>query len=118
VTCPTCASTVAAVLRYRIVNGESVGTCDMCSNVRASDGALPDVYLGSGGGIKYDEHLAWGHTGNKAVDDRCEGKPIPYSTKREKALAMKLAGVRQADSAERQRGARNESHLHRRTYFI
>jgi len=67
----------------------------------------PDMYLGGKGGIQTDENLCGS-----------DGQPIPFSTKREKAAIAKRLGLRQADSAERQHGARNESHLHRKKYFI
>lgn len=55
------------------------------------------------------------HVGRRAPEF---ARPIPFHTKRDKALAMKIANVRQADSAERQHGARNEEGTRRRTYFF
>lgn len=79
--------------------------CDICSNVAPV--WLPDMYLGTSGGIQTDENLCG--------DD---GNPIPFQTKREKAIIVKQLGLRQSESAERQHGMRNESHLHRKKYFI
>lgn len=106
--CNNCNTNLAA--RVRIVidanTKEKYEMCDICSNTPPV--WLPDVFLEKGGGERSNEHLCNPQT----------GEPIPYSTKREKAAIMNMLKVRQADSAEHQHGARNESHLHRKTYFI
>jgi len=84
-------------------DGKKWEYCDVCGGMAPV--WLPDVFLGNGKGIKADENLCG--------DD---GEPIPYQTKREKAVIMKMRGLRQADSAEHQHGSRNETK--RRTYFI
>ena len=66
-----------------------------------------DVYLGPGGGIKTDPNIC----------DPKTGREIPFVTKQDKAVAMRIAGVRQSVSAERQHGYRNEMYLHRKKYF-
>lgn len=102
--CDTCGYPYATGVRIGYTDGKRWEYCDHCSDVKFS--AEPDIYLGSKGGIQTDENIC---------DDN--GTPIPFSSKREKAAIMKRLGIRQADSAERWHGARNESHLHRKIYF-
>jgi hypothetical protein len=99
--CNTCSSDVAARVKVWIdKEGKSWEACDICSKLPAFWN--PDVYLGGPGGHEQtDEQLCNPKT----------GEPIPFSTKREKAAIMNMLGLRQADSAERQHGSRNESHL-------
>jgi hypothetical protein len=105
--CNTCNTTAAARIKIGYdKTGNKYEICDLCSNVAPV--WLPDVYLEGNGGIQTNENLCNPKT----------GEPIPYSTKREKAAIMKMLKVREADSAGHQHGARNESHLHRKTYFI
>jgi hypothetical protein len=105
-TCGTCLSDKARAVSVRYREGKWHDFCDVCSDVRVQ--GLPDVFLGSNGGIQTDDNIR----------DPKSGEMIPFSTKREKLAAMKRAGVRQAPSAEREHGHRNESHLNRKTYFI
>lgn len=104
--CGGCNSNVAARVRIGFnKEGKKWEYCDICGGMSAV--WLPDVFLGGPGGtVRTDENLC---------DNN--GKPIPFSTKREKKAIMNMLKVRQADSAERQHGYRNESHLHRKTYF-
>lgn len=102
--CEGCGNKHAARIRIGYSGGSKYEICDACG---ASPVWLPDVYLGSGGGIRTNENL---------VDDN--GTPIPYSSKRELAAIMRAKGKRYADSAERQHGYRNEMYLHRKKYFI
>jgi hypothetical protein len=106
--CNSCGTDVASRVRSCISSsGEILESCDVCANI--SPVWLPDVYLGGpGGSTQTDECLCNPET----------GKPIPFSTKREKAAVMRMLNVKQAECAERQHGARNESHLHRKKYFI
>lgn len=105
-TCYGCKSDKATrTLTGRSAEGEKWERCNLCRNLPPI--WLPDMYLGTKGGIQTDENLCG--------DD---GRPIPFQTKREKAIIAKQLGLRQSDSAERQHGARNESHLHRKKYFI
>ena len=67
--------------------------------------AIPDVWYGYGSGIQTEENIA----------DPKTGKPIPFYDKQSKAAAMRIAGVEEA--GDRKHGARNEYHLHRKTYF-
>lgn len=101
--CTTCDNQHAARLQGRIVDGKYIEICDACG---AAPVWLPDVYLGSKGGIQTDPQLVNPDT----------GKEIPFSTKREKAAVMKMLKLRQADQAEKQHGSRLE--VKRRTYFI
>lgn len=104
-TCSGCGFDKAARLRGMIdpETKKYVEVCDVCGNLGAI--WLPDVYLGGvGGQERTDENLC-----------DSKGKPIPFSTKREKAAIMNMLNLRQADSAEHQHGARNEAK--RKTYF-
>lgn len=104
--CGGCGYTLATGVRIgRDNDGTRWEICDHCSNIKFH--GLPDVYLGSKGGIQTDENLCGK-----------DGKPIPFSTKREKAAIMKHLGVRQADSAEKYHGSRNNSHLNLGKKFI
>lgn len=108
--CNTCSTDLAARVKMGIgSDGKLWEMCDICANLPSFWN--PDVFLGgSGGSPQTCENLC----------DPKTGRPIPFSTKREKAAIMNMLGVRQADSAERQRGSRNESHLNvgKKKYFI
>lgn len=83
--------------------------CEVCINARPPH--LPDVYFNpKEGHTQTSEHICYKNT----------GIPIPFWSKTSKAAAMKQAGVRQADSAEKQHGMRNEEHLNwkKRKSFI
>lgn len=98
--CNTCNTDVAARVLGRIdtKTGKYFESCDVCAKVAAF--WMPDVFLGGpGGSVRTDEHLCSPTT----------GEPIPFTTKREKAAIMKMLNVRQADGAEHQHGARNET---------
>ena len=101
--CNGCGVETAARVRISYIDGKKWERCDVCGNIPPV--WLPDVYLGPGGGLQTDENL-------------CEkdGTPIPFSSKREKAAVMNYLKVRQANSAEFNRGVRNQTK--RRTYFI
>lgn len=88
------------------MNGELLQTCSDCDLIRIPS-SYDDVYLGKGGGWKTDPNIC----------DPKTMEPIPFQTKQDKAVAMKIAGVKQSVSAERQHGFRNEEGLHRRKYF-
>ena len=100
--CGTCGNKHAHRINIGHYNDVRYELCDQCGKLPAM--WLPDVFLGGKGGIQTDENLC----------DK-NGKEIPFSTKREKAAIMRMLKVRQADSAERQHGSRNETK--RRTYF-
>jgi len=106
--CGGCGSDVAARVRIGYTSdGTRWEMCDNCGRIPPV--WMPDVYLGGAGGrIQTDAGLCNPQT----------GVPIPFSTKREKAAVMRMLNVRQADSAERQGGSRNESHLHRTKYIL
>lgn len=98
------------VIRLRTVYKSSgiEETCDSCKPKAFSGSFLPDVYYGYGSGEHREENIAYPRGHEK------EGEPIPFSSKRGKAEAMKLAGVREA--GDRRHGMRNESHLNRKIY--
>jgi hypothetical protein len=91
--------------RMVIDNGETFKWCrDCCS---PSMTAIPDVWYGYGSGTHTEENIA----------DPKTGKPIPFSSKREKAEAMKIAGVKEA--GDRVKGYRREDMVpqNRKKYF-
>lgn len=104
-TCNGCGSDRAAVLHGWWNNEKNTISycCDICSKI--STQATPDVWYGYGSGTHTEENIA----------DPTTGKPIPFSSKREKMEAMKKAGVREV--GDKVHGTRNESHLNRKTYF-
>jgi len=104
--CDGCGYDKAVGIRIGYVDGVKWEICDRCSDVRFE--ATPDVYFGGKGGIQTDPNLC----------DKTTGKPIPFSSKREKASIMKHLGLRQSASAERNHGYRNEAYLNRKKYFI
>lgn len=83
-------------------------TCDGCKPKSYGGSFMPDVYYGYGSGEHTEENIAYPNGHPKA------GEPIPFSSKRGKAEAMKMAGIREA--GDRKHGARNESHLHKKIY--
>lgn len=101
--CDGCGSDKAARVRIGYTNDVKWECCDVCENIPAV--WLPDVYIGSKGGIQTDSNLC---------NDK--GQPIPFHTKREKAAIMNMLKVKQHDSAEHQHGSRSETK--RKTYFM
>lgn len=103
--CNGCSSDLAARVRvvYDDKEKRTFESCDICSKLAAV--WLPDVYLGTKGGVQTDENLCGK-----------DGKPIPFSTKREKAAIMNMLNVRQANCAEHQNGSRTETK--RKTFII
>lgn len=108
--CNGCGNEAATRVRSFFFEGKLVDICDVCSEVKAK--AVPDVWYGYGSGTHTEENIAYpkGHPS--------EGQPIPFSDKRSKAEAMRIAGVREA--GDKKHGMRNESHIHfkKKTYFI
>jgi len=100
--CEGCGATDAMGVRIGYDANGKWEICDRCTDIKFS--AMPDVYLGSKGGIQTDPNIC----------DK-QGREIPFSSKREKKAAMNEAGVRQAASAEHNHGARN---ITKRTKFI
>jgi hypothetical protein len=85
--------------------------CDICAGIGAGAGPA-DVFYPYGSGVHVEENIAYprGHAQ--------EGKPIPFSSKRGKAEAMKRAGVREA--GDKVHGARHDSSMvpkNRKTFF-
>ena len=103
--CNGCHSMTSNRTRTGYTDGVRWEHCNICMTLPQF--GQPDIFLGGKGGIQTDENLCG--------DD---GQPIPFSTKGEKAAIVKKLGLRQSESAERQHGSRNESHLHRKKYFV
>ena len=105
-TCSGCGSTKASILHIVTTESGLLENCDICSSAKAGDANQPDVYLGSKGGIQTCENIC----------DPKTGQPVPFSSKREKKAIMDRLKLRQADSAEKQHGYRNEKYLHKKIY--
>lgn len=75
-------------------------TCDGCKPRSFAGTFLPDVYYGYGSGEHFEENIAYPRGHEK------EGQPIPFSSKKGKAEAMKMAGVREA--GDRKHGSRTK----------
>lgn len=103
--CPTCGSRLYHRLRYVPGKNGLSSYCSDCAHIPMTP-CYDDIYLG-GSGLKTDPNI---------VDPKTL-REIPFQTKQDKAIAMKIAGVKQSVSAERQHGYRNEMYLHRKTYF-
>ena len=98
--CRSCKATDATRLRTTYLDkGGIIDSCDKCSTKTWQ--GIPDVYLGPGGGSKTEENLA----------DPKSGKPIPFSSKTDKAAIMKQLNLKQHPGAERTHGYRNEKYL-------
>ena len=96
--CEGCGFKYAARVRKWVdeATGNVITACDECGKVPSV--WLPDAYLGGRGGTRTSEHLA----------DPKTGKPIPYSSKREKAAVMRMLGVREAGDAKH--GSKNANY--------
>lgn len=104
--CRKCGSILYHKMRvYYPSNKEAVHTCSDCEFMPMTP-CYDDVFLG-GPGMKTDPNVC----------DPKTGRPIPFQTKQDKAIAMKIAGVRQSPLAERNHGYRNELYLHPKKYF-
>jgi len=105
--CVNCGSTLHHTVSIRYVDGQKVERCSDCERIPMQT-TYDDVYLGPGSGMKTDPNLC----------DKKTGQEIPFYTKQDKAIVMKQLGLRQALSAERVHGHRNEDYLHRKKYFV
>lgn len=94
--CKTCGTDRAAIIRIKFTKEGKVEYCDLCSSLTAREGAVPDIYLGSKGGLQTDENVC----------DPKQRRAVPYSSKREKAALLKRLGLKQAISSERHHGGR------------
>jgi len=94
--CGTCGTDRAAIVRFTPTKYGMLEQCDLCSRVKVSDGASPDIYLGSKGGLQTEEN----------IQDPKTRQPISFSSKREKAAAMKRLNLEQAPSSEAHHGSR------------
>lgn len=92
------------------VSGALRRYCSGCCS--GSTSASPDVYYGYGSGTHTEENIAYPNGTEKA------GQPIPFSSKREKAMAMKIAGVHEA--GDRVKGMRRDDMVpaNRKKYFM
>jgi hypothetical protein len=73
-------------------------TCDQCKPAAYNGALLPDVWYGYGSGEHCEENIAYPRGHEK------EGQPIPFSSKKGKAEAMKLSGVQ--ERGDRKHGMR------------
>jgi len=100
--CDACKNEKAYHVKIKVSKeGHREEMCDRCSSEK-----LPmsyDVFLGEGGGLRQEENLS----------DPATGKPIPYTTKGEKAAIMKKLGLHEV--GDRSHGMRVETK--RRRYF-
>lgn len=110
-TCNGCKSTVSRVIKgYWNKETNSIDyICDVCSDVRTE--TIHDVWYGYGSGTHTEENIAYPNGHPQA------GKPIPFSSKKEKWEAMKQAGVREV--GDKVKGMRREDMIpsKRKTYF-
>ena len=104
--CACCDSTTWSHWRLRLNEaGDKVSeSCDQC-DVMKRPNQYDSVYKGD---------CNRGITTDPNIYDPDTKSEVPYSTPGEKAAAMKRLNIKQADSAERIHGARNETK--RRTY--
>ncbi len=98
--CDVCQKSFEVVSLRRMVvsDGETHRYCSGC--VSGSASANPDVYYGYGSGTHSEENIAYPNGHPQA------GQPIPFSSRREKAWAMKQAGVREV--GDKVKGMRRE----------
>ncbi len=93
-----------------VVNSEGIHRyCRNCCSPAAT--ASPDVYYGYGGGVNTEENIAYPSGHPQA------GQPIPFHSKKSKAEAMRIAGVREA--GDKVKGYRRDDMTKekRKTYF-
>jgi len=103
--CENCGNQSAHIWRVTYIGNERIERCNGCSDIKAA--ANPDVWYGYGSGTHTEENIA----------DPKTGQPIPFSSKREKADAMRRAGVREV--GDKVKGYRREDMVpqNRRKYF-
>ncbi len=110
--CSNCNASFDTVSLRRMViaDGKALRFCSGC--VSGTTPANPDVYYGYGSGTHTEENIAYPNGHPQA------GQPIPFSSKREKAMAMKIAGVREV--GDRVKGMRREDMVpaNRKKYFL
>lgn len=98
--CDACGTSFDAVSLRRVIAGAN-GIRRYCAHcVTGVTPVKPDVFYGYGSGTHTEENIAYPNGHPQA------GKPIPFSSPREKAEAMKIAGVREA--GDRVKGMRRE----------
>lgn len=95
--CSNCQSQDYYASRYRFTKDGTVMTCSECDKQKFE--AIPDVYLEGKGGYRTCEALVGR-----------DNKPIPYSTKKEKAAIMKQLCVREV--------GRHPGSSAKRTFFV
>lgn len=110
--CDVCGKSFDDVSLARMVvdSGSIYKYCRSCCSPAAT--AIPDVYYGYGGGVNKEENIAYPSGHPQA------GQPIPFSSRREKAEAMRIAGVREA--GDKVKGYRRDDMTpqKRKSYFI
>lgn len=86
--CPTCQSTLySRQMAVYPPDAPAIWMCSECSKLPSF--WLPDVFLEGRGGDRSNEHLA----------DPKTGQPLPYNSKRQKAVILKQLGVREGGDA-------------------
>lgn len=73
----------------RAIN-DGLKTIYECSGCMSSAGGVPDVWYGYGSGTHTEENICFPKGHQRA------GEPIPFSSRRGKQEAMRIAGVREA----------------------
>ena len=106
--CESCGTTLAARIRIGYYEGVRSEYCDICGD--APSVWLPDVSL------SYPAEFKNGHEFKDPNLTNKVGEPIPFSSKREKAVIMKMLNLK--ERGDRYKGFRNEEYLHRKKYFI
>lgn len=91
-------------IAYRVqTTFTSEGPKDKCTNCGLNKGVwVPDVAYPYGSGEHTEENIAYPRGHEK------EGQPIPFSSRRGKAEAMRIAGIREA--GDRSHGAPSQFH--------
>lgn len=110
--CNACNASFDTVSLRRVTTSPH-GLLRFCTNcVSGATPVKPDVYYGYGSGTHSEENIAYPNGHPQA------GKPIPFSSAREKAAAMKIAGVHEA--GDRVKGMRREDMVpqNRKKYFL
>lgn len=110
--CSACHASFDVVSLRRMVvhNSQTFRYCSGC--VSGTTTAIPDVYYGYGSGTHTEENIAYPNGTPMA------GQPIPFSSKREKAMAMKIAGV--YECGDKVKGMRRDDMVSskRKKYFL
>lgn len=105
--CASCSTSDGLVFWSVSPAGETFALCRSCRKAPMS--AIPDVAYPYGSGTHTEENIAYPNGHPRA------GQPIPFWSKKSKAEAMKLAGVREA--GDRKHGALNYKKENKKIFF-